>query len=75
MVLGKGVTILSAKAVQEAGTASTRSVHRQTNEWEDLRHAYAATFISVWRLFAAVDSTLVYLYSKRAAVGVRAQPH
>lgn len=33
-------------------------------------YAYFATFVSVWCFFAAADSTLIYFYFKRAAVGV-----
>jgi len=38
-------------------------------------YAYAATFISVWCFFAAADSTLLYLYFKRAASGVSLYQH
>ena len=32
-------------------------------------YAYVATFVSVWCFFAAADSTLIWFYFRRAAVG------
>lgn len=38
-------------------------------------YVYFAAFVSVWCFFAAANSSLLYFYFKRAAVGVRLHSH